>query len=127
MTRRSNKPGKTIDRVLEEFLDEQEARFAPATFAKYESIVHLLKAYCERYWPDHDGEYEQITKAGGTFCSTYGPEEIPGTFFMFLDYFMPHKVIAGEGTTKAARTVLRKLAKWLMAKGYASDADYALD
>ena len=127
MTGPSNRPGKTIDRVLEEFLDEQEARLAPATFGKYESIVHLLKAYCERYWPDHHGEYERITKAGGTYCSTYGPEDIPAAFSMFLDYFMPHKVIAGEGTTKAAGTVIRKLAKCLMAKGYASDADYALD
>ena len=42
---------------------------------------------------------------------------------MFLGYFMPHKVIAGEGTTKVARTVIRKLAKWLMAQGYAPDAD----
>jgi hypothetical protein len=127
MTRPDNRPGQTIDRVLEEFLDEQEARLGPATFGKYEGIVQLLKAYCERYWPGHDGEYERVTKAGGTYCGTYGPEDIPGAFSMFLDYFVPHKIIADAGTTKAARTVIRKLAKWLMAKGYAPDADYAVE
>jgi hypothetical protein len=127
MTKPRTKPGKTIEGVLEEFLDEQEARLSPGTFGKYESIVHLLKAYCERYWPEHDGEYERITKAGGTYCGTYGPEDIPEAFSMFLGYFMPHKVIAGEETTKAARTVIRKLAKWLMTKGYAPDADYAVE
>ena len=41
---------------------------------------------------------------------------------MFLDSFMPHKVIAGEGTHRAAGTVVRKLAKWLAARGYDPDA-----
>jgi hypothetical protein len=127
MPKSRTKPGKSIEAVLEEFLDEQEARLSPATFSKYESIVHLLKAYCERYWPQHNDDFERITKAGGTYCGTYGPVDIPGAFSMFLGYFMPHKVLAGEGTMKAARPVIRKLAKWLMAKGYASEADYGVE
>ncbi len=55
-------PTKTIDEVLDEFLDEQEARWSPATYRKYEAVVDLLKAYTERYWPGHDGEYERVTK-----------------------------------------------------------------
>lgn len=127
MAKSPPKPSKTIDQVLDEFLDEQEARWSPSTYTKYETIVNLLKRYCESYWPDHDGECGRITKAGGTFCSTYGPEDIAGAFGMFLDYFMPHKVICGSGTEKAARTVIKKLAKWLVAKGYDPDADYAVD
>lgn len=118
---------KTIEQVLDEFLDEQEARWSPATYARYETIVNLLKAYMERYWPGHDGEYDKVTKAGGTYCGTYGPEDISGAFGMFLDYFMPNKVITGEGTHKAAGTVVRKLAKWLVQKGYDLDAADAVD
>jgi hypothetical protein len=121
------KPTKTIEEVLDEFLDEQEARWSPATYRKYETIIELLKRYMEGYWPCHDGEYDAVTKGGGTYCGTYGPGDIAGAFYLFLDYFMPHKVIAGEGTYKAAPTVIRKLAKWLVAKGYDPDAADAVD
>jgi hypothetical protein len=121
------KPAKTIEQVLDEFLDEQQARWGHRTYEKYETIIDLLKRYMESYFPDHDGEYEKVTKGGGTYCGTYGPEDIAGAFGMFLDYFMPHKVLCGSGTEKAASTVIRKLAKWLVAKGYDPDADYAVD
>ena len=90
------KPKKTIQQVLDEFLAEQEARWSPATYAKYETVIGLLKRYCESYWPGHDGEYEKVSKGGGKYGGTYGPEDIAGSFYMFLDYFMPHKVIAGD-------------------------------
>lgn len=120
-------PEKTINEVLKEFLTEQEARWSPRTYDKYKTIVHLLKRYCESYWPGHDDEYDRVTKAGGTYCSTYGPEDIAGAFSMFLGYFMPHKVLCGVGTEEAAPRVIRKLAKWLVAKGYDPDADYAVE
>ena len=118
---------KTIEQVLDEFLAEQQARWSPTTCRKYEMVVELLRAYLEGYWPGHDGEYDRVTKAGGTYCGTYGPKDIAGAFGMFLDYFMPHKVIAGVGTEKAAPTVIRKLARWLAAKGYDTDAADAVD
>ena len=93
---------KTIEQVLDEFLAEQQARWSPATYRKYETAVGLLKAYMERYWPGHEGEGEKVTGAGGTYCGTYGPEDIAGAFSMFLGYFMPYKVLCGEGTEKAA-------------------------
>ena len=114
-----SKPTVTIDQVLREFLAEQAARLSPATLSKYESILDLLKTCLERYWPEHDGEeYERITKAGGTFCNTFGPEEILGGLSEFLGYFMPHKVIASKATMQAAGTVTKKLVKWLAQKGY---------
>jgi hypothetical protein len=121
------RPGKTIDAVLDEFLDEQQARWGPATFRKYETVVDLLRAYLERYWPGHDSEYDTVTRAGGTYCGTFGPRDIAGAFGMFLDYFMPHKVICDSGTEKAAPTVIRKLAKWLAAKGYDPNAQDAVE
>jgi hypothetical protein len=121
------KPSKTIAEVLDEFLAEQQPRLAARTFRKYESIVSLLRQYCESYWPGHDGEYESVTKAGGTFCGTYGPEDIAGAFGMFLSYFMPRKVLCGQETIDAAATVTRKLAKWLVARGYDPDATDKVD
>lgn len=127
MSQTGDKPSKTIDQVLDEFLAEQEARWSPKTAMKYQTIIDLLKAYMERYWPGHDAEYEAITKTGGTYCGTYGPKDIACAFGMFLDYFMPHKVICGSGTEQAAGSVIRKLAKWLVAEGYDPDAADAVD
>jgi hypothetical protein len=121
------RPGKPIEQVLDEFLAEQQARWSPATYRNYETIVGLLKRYLEGYWPGHDGEYDRVTQAGGTYCGTYGPEDIAAAFGLFLDYFLPHKVICGSGAEKAAPAVVRKVAKWLAAKGYDPDAADAVD
>jgi len=118
----AKKPKKTIEDVFDEFIDEQEARLSQAGFEKYATVLDLLEAYMERYWPGHDGDREKITKGGGTYCGTYGPEDIAGAFGMFLGYFMATKVICGSVTEKAASTVVRKLAKWLAATGYDPDA-----
>ncbi len=116
------RPDRTIDDLVAEFLAAQEARLSPKTYAKYEGIINLYRAYLERYWPDHSGpDYSAVTRAGGTYCGTYGAEDITAGFSEFLDYFMPHKVIAGNETMKAAGTVIKKLAKWLIARGYTED------
>jgi hypothetical protein len=113
------KPDKTIDQLFEEFLADQKARLSRNTLNKYEGIVHLYRSYLESYWPDHSGsEYAAITKAKGTYCGTFGAKDITSGFSEFLDYFMPHKVIAGNETMKAAGTVVKRLAKWLVQKGY---------
>jgi hypothetical protein len=122
----ASKPAKTIDEVLDEFLDEQEARWSPATFVKCATVIDLLEAYMEQHWPGHDGEQERVRQAGGTYCGSYGPEDLKESFVPFLDYFMPHKVVGSQGTFQAAPRVVRKLAKWLVAKGYDPDADYAV-
>ena len=104
------KPDKTIDQLFEEFLADQEARLSPKTFDKYEGIIHLYRSYLESYWPDHSGkDYDAVTKAKGTYCGTYGAEDITSGFSEFLGYFMPRKVIAGNETMKAAGTVVKKL------------------
>jgi hypothetical protein len=115
---------KTIDEVFEEFLAEQKARLGSKTYRKYEDIVDLFRSCLEGYWPGHDGEeYNRITKAGGTFCGTFGPEELPFGLSEFLGYFMPHKVMAGKETMKAAGTVTKKLMKWLAVNGFVEDAE----
>ncbi len=121
----SKRPSKTtIDRVFEEFLAEQEVRLSPKTFDRYDQILHLFRSCLENYWPGHDHEeYDRITDEGGTFCGSFGPEELPGAVGEFLGYFMPHKVMAGKETMKAAGTVTKKLMKWLIEKSYVEDTE----
>ena len=116
---------KTISQVFEEFLADQKARISHKTFLKYQSIISLYQSYLESYWPEHDGEYDKITKAGGTFCDTFGPEDATSGYSEFLGYFMPRKVMCGKETMQAAGTVTKKLAKWLAEKGYIENTEEA--
>lgn len=119
---------KVISQVFEEFLGAQEARLSSRTLSKYRDILSLFESYLESYWPGHDqDDYSRITGQGGTFCGTYGPEEILGGYSEFLGYFMPHKVVCGKDTMKAAGTVTKALAKWLAEKGYVADTSDAQD
>ena len=72
---KTTKPTKTISQVFEEFLADQKDRISAKTISKYQSIIQLYGSYLESYWPGHDGEYDKITKAGGTYCGTFGPED----------------------------------------------------
>jgi hypothetical protein len=119
------KPEKTLSDLFDEFLADQKARISPKTLSKYETIISLYKSYLENYWPGHDGECDKITKAGGTYCDTFGAEDATSGFDEFLGYFMPHKVMCGKDTMQAAGTVTKKLAKWLAEKGYALDTEDA--
>jgi len=116
-----DQPAVTISQVFDEFLGDQKSRISPKTFSKYQSIISLYKSYLESYWPGHDGEYAAITKKGGTYCGTFGPEDATEGFGEFLGYFMPRKVLCGKETMQAASTVTKKLAKWLSENGYIKD------
>ena len=100
------RPERTIAEVFEKFLTDQKARISHRTFLKYQGIIGLYKSYLESYWPGHDqDEYNRITKAGGSFCGTFGPEEATAGYSEFLGYFMPRKVMCGKETMQAAGTV----------------------
>ena len=119
---KTRKQTKTIDQVFEEFLAEQMARLSPKTYRRYEEILDLFRSCLEGYWPGHDQEeYNRITDAGGTYCGTFGPEQIAEGLSEFLGYFMPRKVISAKETMKAAGTVTKKLMNWLAEKGYVGD------
>lgn len=117
---------KTISQIFEEFLADREARTSQQTYSKYVTIIHLYECYLERYWPDHDGEQDNITKAGRTYCGTFSFQEALGNIGMFLDYFIADKVICGKGTLQAAGTVTKKLAKWMQQDDQNKMADDAL-
>src|SRR5271157_1541678 len=108
---KNRKPDKTIDQLFKEFLVDQKARLSPRTLTKYQDAIDLYRSYLESYWPDHSQEeYNAITESDGTYCATFGAKEMASGFCEFLDYFMPHKVIAGNETMKTAGTVVKKLA-----------------
>jgi hypothetical protein len=117
------KPEKTIALLFEEFLADQKPRISHKTHQKYQSIIQLYTAYLENYWPGHDGESSKIHKEGGTYCTTFGPEDVTSGYSEFLGYFMPRKVMCGKETIQAAGTVTKKLAKWLAEKGYVEDTE----
>ena len=118
------KSAKTLTNIFEEFLADQKDRISHKTYLKYQSIIQLYESYLEGYWPGHDSEYDKITKAGGTYCGTFGPEDATEGYSEFLGYFMPRKVMCGKETMQAAGTVTKKLAKWLAEKGYIEDTEY---
>ena len=121
-----------IRRVLEEFLEEQRARLAPRTLAKYESVLDLLRSHLDGYAHEclsarEAARFERSYNAEGEehreFCELFGPEKIVENLDGFLGYFMIRKVLAGEDLLRAAGTVTKKLSKWLAAKNYASQED----
>jgi hypothetical protein len=122
----SPRPSRTITQVFQEFLADQKSRLSHKTYLRYASVIDLLRLYLESYWPGRgQGKYGRITDAGGTFCGTFGPEDVIPGFSEFLGYFMPRKVMAGNDTMKAAGTVTKRLARWLAEKGYVKDTEYA--
>src|SRR5262249_32357411 len=114
--------------VFQEFLAEQKTRLSHKTYLKYAGIIDLFRMYLESYWPGHDqAEYGRITKAGGTFCGTFGPEDISRGFSEFMAYSTPRKRIAGTENMKGAGPPPKQLANWLAEKAYAAETEDAWD
>ncbi len=118
---------KTIEAVLDEFLEEQQERLKPATMRKYESIIDLFQSCLDGYGHQYldkqeDALFERLYNARGDehreFCQVFGPEKISDSVGEFLNYFMIRKVACGKELMQAAGTVTKKLGKWLDEKGY---------
>ena len=118
-------PTATIEAVLAEFLEEQQRRLAPKTFANYSAVVSLLEDCLNNYGHQslNDAEQERwhaAYEAGDeeAFVRNFGPDKIAENLGEFLDYFMIRKVVASEDLLRASGTVTKKLAKWLGERGY---------
>jgi len=118
---------KTIEVVLDEFLEEQQERLKPSTMRKYESIIDLFQSCLNNYaYQSLDEQeaalFDRLYNARGDghreFCQLFGPEKIPDNVGEFLNYFMIRKVMCGKDLMQAAGTVTKKLGKWLKEKGY---------
>lgn len=122
----------TIAEVLEEFLTDQRKRLAPRTFSQYEHVVELLRhsldGYAYQSLDRSDAKlFDRLYNAPGSehreFSEIFGPRHILPNVGPFLDYFMVRKVIAGKDLLRAAGTVTKRLATWLVEKGYATAED----
>jgi len=118
----------TIAEVLAQFLTDQRERLAPRTFVQYEHVVELLRqsldGYAYQSLDEPDAKlFDRLYNAEGNehreFCEIFGPAHILPNVGPFLNYFMVRKVIAGKDLLRAAGTVTKKLATWLVEKGYA--------
>ena len=118
---------KTIEAVLDEFLQEQRKRLKPSTVRKYEDIIDLfqscLDGYGHQYLDEQESAlFDRLYNAEGEehreFCQLFGPDKIPDGVDEFLNYFMIRKVMCGKELMQAAGTVTKKLGKWLKEKGY---------
>jgi hypothetical protein len=122
--KREPKGPPNIDKVLLEFLAEQEQRLAPRTYRNYVEVVSLLRDCLNSYGSQNldDAERSRFDDAYDTddeaFVHLFGPEKIADNLGEFLDYFMIRKVLAGEELLRAAGTVTKKLAKWLGERAY---------
>jgi len=126
-TRTGDPAKKTIEAVLDEFLQEQRQRLKPSTTRKYEDIIELFGSFLDGYAHQSlskrdnallDRFYEAEGEDHWEFCQLFGPDKIPGNVSEFLNYFMIRKVMCGKELKQAAATVTKKLGKWLQAKGY---------
>ena len=116
---------ETITRVLEEFLEEQEARLGPATYRGYEYTVDLFRAYLNGYAYQYlDGDESELfdrlyNEEDREFCEIFGPDTI-GTSMIseFLDYFMIRKVMCSKTFMRTTGTVMRRLVGWMHERGH---------
>lgn len=120
-------PGSTtINQVFDAFLDAQELRLSTKTLRQYEDIIDLLRLCLDSYGvargpaAERRGDVPPPDGDERSFCDRFGPESILPNVGQFLGYFMVHKVVAGKDTTRAAGTVTRQLARWLVEMGYAT-------
>ena len=120
---------KTIETVLNEFLDDQQKRLKPGALRKYVDVIGLFEDCLNGYAYEglnkqENTLFERLYNADGDsqreFCQIFGPEKIPENVSEFLNYFMIRKVMCGKELKQAAGTVMKKLAKWLREKSYIS-------
>lgn len=125
--KKAQPPEKTIEAVLEEFLEEQRSRLKPKTMGRYEYVIELFQDCMDGYAYQsldtaESALFDRLHGAQGAeqreFCQVFGPEKIAENVGEFLNYFMIRKVMCGKDLLRAAGTVTKKLGKWLLQKGY---------
>jgi hypothetical protein len=113
------RPDQTIGQLLAEFLAGQETRLSPKGYRQCVGIIALCESYLECYWPGHSREeYDVTDRPDGTFCGTFGAEDLIGGISEFLSDFLPHEIGADTETMRAAGAVIEQLTAWLAAKGH---------
>jgi hypothetical protein len=122
----------TIAELFDAFLDEQEARLAPRTFANYEMVIELFADCLNGYGHDllsplERERWEAAFDDGDedAFVNLFGADKVLANLDGFLGWFMVRKVMAGGDLLKASGTVTKKLVSSLAAQGLIDDQEAA--
>jgi hypothetical protein len=122
--------------ALTAFLDEEKARVSARTFENYEAIIlYFRKMLVREGFPSVEDERIQqlykkvIADADGqnidALLQAIDVDVITGDIGMFLDWYMPRKVIDTAAIERAAVPTMRKFAKFLVERKYI-DAETAV-
>jgi hypothetical protein len=118
---------KTIEQVMEEFLEGQQARLKPRTYSGYEYAIELFEDYLNGYAYQYlDEDDNKLYGEGDTeFCEIFGPDKI-GSYEIgdFLDEFMIRKVAGSKDFMKTVGRVMRTFVGWMKEKGYMDEEEY---
>lgn len=114
-----------IEEILEEFLEEQEARLSARTYRTYEEVVHYLYQCLDGYghsllMGEEKRTYERAGESGIGFCDVFGAEQLLRAYPEFLGWFLVRKADLTKSLARSAGTVTKKLARWLTSRGYVS-------
>lgn len=122
---------KTIRKILEEFLAEQQALLSPKTYSGYEEAIYFFRTYLNSYGHQHlnrteSKRYEKLEASEDKrFWEIFGTEHMGlSEISDFLADFMPRKVAGSRTLMETTGRVMHKLVKWLHEKGYMPDKEY---
>ena len=125
----SKLPAITITKVLNDFLDDQKKRLKLSTFSNYNDIIELLSnfinEYTYNYLNNEEREFfdELHDNYDMEFCDVFGPEHLFLNIEEFFGYFLLRKVIVSRILLKTSGTIIKKLVKWLVERGYTEYED----
>ncbi len=107
-----------IREVFAKFLQQQKEKLSAKSYRENESVIDLFGHCLDRYaWNNvapAEPTYDETHDAGKTFPDVYDHAHIFPNVGEFLDYFVPRKVMAGNGfILKTCPRVIRKLLKWM--------------
>jgi hypothetical protein len=113
------RPDEVFEPLFTEFLADQKAHLSLESHRRYVYIIDLLAFYLERHKPGHRRrKYGAKAQPDGTFCGRFAAEDLISSFSKFLNDFLPHEIGVGTEKLRTARTVIKTLGGWLVAKGY---------
>jgi len=122
---------KTIEKVLVNFLREQQIQLKPKTYRGYKDTIEFFKDYLNDYAYEELNEEDSelfdklYNEEDKEFCQIFGPDRISSCQISeFLGEFMIRKVIVSKEFMKTVSRVMRKFIKWIRGEGYMDEEEY---
>ena len=122
---------KTIEKVLVEFLREQQIQLKPKTYRGYKDRIKLFKDCLNGYaYQELNGEDSKLfdklfNEENKEFCQIFRHDKISSCQIgEFLGDFMIRKVTGSKELMRTVSKVMRKFIKWIRKKGYMDGEEY---